>query len=311
MPCTFISRRSLLVAGAAGAAAGLAAGAEAPRARPAGEPFGYCLNTSTVRGHRLDLVKEVELAAKAGYGAIEPWVGSVRRFQQGGGSLNDLRKKIADLGLAVPSAIGFCRWIAADATQRQKALEQGKADMELLLQIGGTGIAAPPAGARRPLDLLAAAERYGALLDVGKEIGIVPQLELWGPSALHRIGQAVLIAIESGRPNARLLLDIYHIYKGGSSFAGLAMLGPKAMNVFHVNDYPADPPRETIRDSHRVFPGDGVAPTKSILRTLRDIGFRGWLSLELFNNEYYKRPAAEVAKTGLEKMKAAVRAALA
>ena len=60
-----------------------------------------------------------------------------------------------------------------------------------------------------------------------------------------------------------------------------------------------------------MFPGDGVAPLEDVFRTLRDIGYRGMLSLELFNPEYYKRDAFEVVKDGLAKTKAAVKAALA
>lgn len=311
MPMTSdLSRRDALLAGtlaAAGAAVAKAAAAPADEK----EPFGYCLNTGTIRGQRLGLVKEIEVAAEAGYGAVEPWIGSIRQYQKRGGSLADLRKKIGDLGLKVPGAIGFARWIADDESQRNKALEQMKGDMDLLRQIGATGMGAPPAGARRPLDLLAAAERYRVLLELGDEMGVVPRLELWGPSPLHRIGQAAFIAIESGHPKASLLLDVYHIYKGGSSFTGLKLLGPLSMHAFHVNDYPAEPPRGAINDSHRVYPGDGVAPLKLILGTLRDIGFRGWLSLELFNRSYWKRPALEVATTGLAKMKAAARKALA
>ena len=46
-----------------------------------------------------------------------------------------------------------------------------------------------------------------------------------------------------------------------------------------------------------------------ILKTLHAGGFDGTLSLELFNREYYKLPAADVAKTGIKKMKACVQAA--
>ena len=48
-----------------------------------------------------------------------------------------------------------------------------------------------------------------------------------------------------------------------------------------------------------------------MLRDLRDGGFRVALSLELFNRDYWKRDAAEVAAEGLARMKAAVAAALA
>jgi sugar phosphate isomerase/epimerase len=89
------------------------------------------------------------------------------------------------------------------------------------------------------------------------------------------------------------------------------MLQGKAIGIFHVNDYPKDKDRGVIKDADRVYPGDGIAPLNEILRTLRDIGYRGMLSLELFNPEYYKQDAFEVVKTGLAKTKAAVKAALA
>ena len=60
-----------------------------------------------------------------------------------------------------------------------------------------------------------------------------------------------------------------------------------------MNDYPAKPPRSEITDAHRVYPGDGVAPLASMLRDLRRIGFRGVLSLELFNRDYWKQDALQ------------------
>jgi len=82
------------------------------------------------------------------------------------------------------------------------------------------------------------------------------------------------------------------------------------MHTLHIDDYPADPPRETINDSHRVYPGDGVAPWDRIVQILYEIGFRGYLSLELFNREYWKQDALQVARTGLEKIRAVVAKAL-
>ncbi|MEZ6048786.1 MAG: sugar phosphate isomerase/epimerase [Planctomycetaceae bacterium] len=144
-------------------------------------------------------------------------------------------------------------------------------------------------------------------MDIGAEFGIVPQLEVWGFSKnLSRVGESTFVAMESGHPDACLLPDVYHIYKGGSDFNTLHMLGSKAIQVFHLNDYPADPPRATISDKDRVFPGDGVAPLNAIFKNLHEIGFRGAFSLELFNPTYWARNPEEVAREGLEKMKAAV-----
>ncbi|MEZ6108647.1 MAG: TIM barrel protein [Pirellulaceae bacterium] len=186
--------------------------------------------------------------------------------------------------------------------------------MGLVAALGGTRIAAPPAGAtdRDDMDLLTIAERYRALLEVGRAAGVVPQLELWGFSkTIHRLGELLYIATEADHPDACVLPDVYHIYKGGSGFDGLRMLAGTQVHCFHMNDYPADPPRETIGDADRVYPGDGVAPLDEILGTLRRNGFAGVLSLELFNPRYYELDAEEVVTTGLEKMKAAVESSLA
>jgi sugar phosphate isomerase/epimerase len=65
-----------------------------------------------------------------------------------------------------------------------------------------------------------------------------------------------------------------------------------------------------MKDAHRVYPGDGVAPLDMIFQTLRDHARTVVLSLELFNPDYWKQDALEVAKTGLEKTKSAVQHAI-
>ncbi|MBN2473553.1 MAG: sugar phosphate isomerase/epimerase [Pirellulales bacterium] len=272
------------------------------------------MNAATIRGHNLSMAEEVEVAAAAGYDGIEPWVSNIAKHAEQGGSLKDLSKRIADLGLAVESAIGFPRWIDDDDAQRAQGLEDMKRDMDLVRQIGGRRIAAPPAGAHATPDmnLLKVAERYRVVLELGRTMGVVPQLEIWGSSkTLGRVGEAVYVAVEAGHEDACLLLDAYHIYKSGSSFTGLKMINWSAMHVFHINDYPADPPREEINDSHRVYPGDGICPLPAILRDMYDGGFRGVLSLELFNRRYWQQDARTVARTGLEKTKAVVAKAMA
>ncbi len=276
--------------------------------------FTFCLNTSTIRGQELPITEEVDVAAKAGYTGIEPWMRKISEYVAGGGSLKDLGKRIADHGLRVESAIGFAQWIVDDDTARAAGLEEAKRDMDTLAQIGGRRLAAPPSGATKEagLDLFKAAQRYRALLELGDEMGIIPQVEVWGFSKnLSRLGESAFVAIEAGHPKACLLGDVYHIYKGGSDLRGIGMLGPNALQVFHMNDYPADPPRVTITDADRVYTGDGIAPLGDLLKTLRAVGAYPVLSLELFNKTYWTQDALEVAKTGLEKLQATVAASLA
>jgi 2-keto-myo-inositol isomerase len=257
-----VSRRQWIGGISASALTGLAATATGQERKPPAEPFVYCLNTATIRGQGLSIVEEIALAARAGYQSIEPWINELERYVETGGNLRALGQRITDAGLRVPSAIGFAEWIVDDEGQRKKGLERARRDMDMVRQIGGSRIAAPPAGATKvEVNLHRAAERYRALLEIGDRIGVVPQVELWGFSrTLNRLGETALVAIESGQRQACILADVYHLYKGGSGFDGLRVLNGATMHTFHMNDYPAKPPRSEITDAHRVYPGDGMAP---------------------------------------------------
>ncbi|NUQ61214.1 MAG: sugar phosphate isomerase/epimerase [Pirellulales bacterium] len=304
--------RTGAVLGAAGWTSTFRTASAAETGSQTAELFGYCFNTATILGQKLPLDREVEITAKAGYQAVEPWVRNIQRHVDEGGSLADMKKRIADLGLSVAGAIGFATWAVEDDAERAKGLEQLRRDMELVAGIGGARIAAPPAGINKTpgVDLRKVAERYRAALELGRRTGVVPQLEFWGSSlTLSRLGEATFVAIEAGHPDACLLLDAYHLYKGGNDFAGLNQIHGGAMHVFHLNDYPAEPPRQTIDDSFRVYPGDGICPLGDVLGTLHRTGFRGMLSLELFNRRHWEQDPLEVARTGLAKMKSTVAAA--
>src|SRR5712692_10571662 len=147
---TDISRRQWLAAAPAAVGVGVAGIAQctsAVKAKDAQrEPFGYCLNTSTIRGQKLSIVEVVEIASRAGYSGLEPWLEEIDRYVKGGGNLKDLGKRIADRGLTVESSIAFCEWLVDDDGRRQKGMESLKRGMNVVQQIGGKRIAAPPAG---------------------------------------------------------------------------------------------------------------------------------------------------------------------
>jgi 2-keto-myo-inositol isomerase len=272
--------------------------------------FLFGLNTSTIRGQKLSIVEEIAIASQAGYQAMEPWLDELERYAAGGGSLEDLGKRFRDAGIGVESAIGFFEWIVDDQERRRKGLEAARRGMELVRRVGGKRLAAPPVGATdRPLaNLYRIADRYRVLLELGDKLGVVPEVEIWGHSkTLSRLGEAAFVAIEAQHPQACILPDVYHLFRGGSDFRSINLLGPKSFFVLHFNDYPAHPSRNQLTDALRVYPGDGVAPLRELLLSLARGGFIVTLSLELFNRKLWSQDPLVVAKTGLEKMKAVFR----
>ncbi len=75
-------------------------------------PIKYCLNVSTINRDEVDIVRQVEITAKAGYEGIEIWLPDVYKYLDNPkNKLPDLRNRIQDAGLRVESAIGFGQWV--------------------------------------------------------------------------------------------------------------------------------------------------------------------------------------------------------
>jgi sugar phosphate isomerase/epimerase len=272
------------------------------------DKFKFSLNTSTISGQKLGVEKYIDIAARAGYDCIELWIPDLNEYLNKGRSLKTLKKLLDDSKLPVVNAIGFASWMTNDETKRKAGLKQAREEMEMMAALGCTRIAAPSAGvsADVALDLFKVGERFKELIVLGKETGVMPQLEFWGASIFFHIGQALMASAVANEPGARILADVYHLHRGNSGFESLKMMDGSLIEIFHMNDYPATIPRENLQDKDRVYPGDGVAPLKQILTDLKNMEGPKILSLELFNKDYWAQDPLLVAKTGLEKMRKAV-----
>jgi 2-keto-myo-inositol isomerase len=269
--------------------------------------FTYSLNMSTIRGHNLGFMKELEIASKAGFRSVEIWIDSLQEYLQKGGTLKEVKTRLNDLGITVENCIAFAQWVVDDDAIRKQALEQAKREMDMMAEIGCKRIAATGKGAANDArinpDVIA--ERYRAMFELGDKTGVLPMLEMWGfMKMLSRVSDCTYIAMQSAHPKACILLDIFHLYRGGTPLDTLHLLNPTTVHILHMNDYPSTLAASVITDADRIYPGDGVAPIKQILKTLKRTDQPLVLSVELFNKNYYSQDALIVATTALSKMKA-------
>jgi 2-keto-myo-inositol isomerase len=269
-------------------------------------PFKPALNASTLFPFALDIPQQVEVAAQAGFEGIELWMKDITVYADAGGSLAQLRTHIADAGLTAVNAIGFFPWADANDATRELGFAQAEREMELLAALGCVAVAAPPFGSVADTSLEAMAGHFARLVELGRRIGVEPYLEFWGRAPrLSRLSEAVFVALESGVAGAKLLLDPFHMYVGGSDVRSVSYLRGETIGIVHVNDYRADPPRATISDAERVFPGEGIAPSRELAALLHRAGYRGYLSLELFVDNYGAASALDVARRGRDAVVAA------
>ncbi|MGN6354121.1 MAG: sugar phosphate isomerase/epimerase family protein [Parafilimonas sp.] len=271
-------------------------------------PFRFCLNTSTISGQQPGLLKYIDIAAMAGYDGIELWTNDIKDYLSKGNSLQSLAAFIQSKNIEVYNAISFTTWMVEDDTTRKAGMAALEDEMKMLSALGCRRIAAPPAGVEpgKPINIEHTAGYYKDILQLGRKYNVMPLLEFWGASGtLYNFSQALAIAAAANDADARLLPDVYHLFRGGSGFNCLQLVNGKVIDIIHMNDYP-DKPVDQQTDSNRVYPGDGIAPLQQILHSLKAMGGTKILSLELFNETYWKQDALKVATTGLQKMKGLV-----
>ena len=263
--------------------------------------FRYCLNASTIA--TTPILKQLEVAKAAGYEAIELWHDHIDKYLAAGGTLAELRKAINDSALKIPTTIYLAGWFQPAGTEHDVAIAEVRRRLEQAAAVGAEfSIAGPPPG---KADRALGARHYAALLELGKSYGVKPAFEYLGfVDDINTIDDAIDIIQRSGHPDATVVIDPFHCWRGGGSAASISKLDANQIAISHFNDAPAVPPANTQHDSDRVLPGDGAIDLRFYCDQLTAIGYDRYLSLELFRENLWAKDPLEVATLGLQKMKA-------
>ncbi len=270
--------------------------------------FPLCLNTSTIRPR--SLTEKIETAARAGFDLVELWSEDVEAFVAGGGSLAALRAHLHHAGLRVPSMIALTGWADLDAAAFAHRLETDiRERLETAAALESPFLVASPPF-KRTVDLAVVGERYAQLLALGRRIGVRPTMEFLGfVPQVNGIRVCLEVVARANDPDATLVLDPFHVFRGGGGFGDVRLVPGYAIGICHFNDAPGDKPRESQRDADRVLPGDGTLPLADMVRSLHAVGYHGPISLELFNEALWQRDPVEVAAEGCRRMRQIVQAA--
>ena len=269
-------------------------------------PWPICLDTATIKPAD-GLEKKIEIATTAGYDAIEPWDWELEEYEKKGGSLKELSKKIKDKGMFVPSMIGLWGCIPKNEEAFQKSLPATRNRLRMASEIGCQHVQAIPNEIGENYNSAFAASCYRRLLEIGlKEYNVIPSLVFVNLFPLKTMGQAIQIAVDANHPMAKIIPDVFHMYITRGGFEGIKLIRGDLFAIFQFNDAPKNMNIEDMQDKHRVYPGDGILPLEQILIDLKSSGYKGCVSLELYNEEYHKQDLLVVAKNGLQKTLAVI-----
>lgn len=261
--------------------------------------FTLCLNTSTIKPQ--PLLEKIRLAAEAGFAGVELWINDVYEYVGRGGEVSDVEKALADHGLIVPCAIAVRQWGEASEIEYPLMLDEVKRRMELAARLGSPYLVATPP--REACDLAQISRRYRDLLEIGRQAGVKPTMEYIGFfDSVRHLNQAWQIVEEADDLDATLLLDSFHSWNAGATLDDLIAIPVEKIAHYHIDDADPQKPVGTQTDPDRVMLGEGPIDLEAEIGVLRDKGYDGTVSLELFNRDLWAQNPREVLKIGIERM---------
>jgi len=262
-------------------------------------PLPKCIATVSLSG---TLPEKLEAAAAIGFDGVEIFENDLLTFD---GTPADIKDLAHGLGLTIPLFQPFRDFEAMPEPQRTRNLDRAERKFDVMQALGtdlvlvcsNTHAASIGDESRAAADLAAMAERaHRRGLRVGYEA------LAWGRH-VNRWRQAWNIVQQAKHPALGLIVDSFHTLALGDDPAGIADI--PADKIFFVQL--ADAPRlqmDVLSWSRhfRNFPGQGQLPVAGFVKAVLASGYRGPLSLEIFNDEFRSAPARLMARDGLRSL---------
>jgi 2-keto-myo-inositol isomerase len=257
------------------------------------------------------LETDIAAAAEAGFEYLEIWAAKLRTYLQThtAGEL----ARLFDEHKVRPYSINSIEHITfRDEEAYAKIKEECEYLSRIAAELGCPYVVvvpgrSPEGGTTESAILDESARVLGELAAIAEPHGVSLAFEFLGQSdcSVQTLELASEIVSRVGRPSVGMVLDSFHFYAGGSTLDSIARIDPDRLFVFHINDA-EDRPRTELNDSHRLYPGLGILPLREIIAALKNIGYEGVVSVEIFRPEYWDRDPFEVARDAHQAMRALI-----
>ncbi|MEM7147138.1 MAG: sugar phosphate isomerase/epimerase [Verrucomicrobiota bacterium] len=238
------------------------------------------LNTVTIQP--APLFTKIDATAAAGFTGIEFHVYEIYEYLIDGGSLADIKSKLADSGLEIPCMLGFRNWGDLKDHDYQLHLFEARRRLRVCHNLG-----CPILVCSTPMydtDWSQLHTRFADLLQIGREENCTPSFEFIGHYAsIKNIADSQTMLDRTEDNDATLVLDFFHAWNGGSSVEDIKSLPLNRIAHVHIDDAHPDIPQGQQDDSHRTLPGHGPIPLADYVSALKEKGYTGYLSVELFD----------------------------
>lgn len=172
-------------------------------------------------------------------------------------------------------------WIEPDLNYRQIRIDHTIRSLTLARQVGAKHISTEPGGPiagehEREAAMRTFVEMLKPVLDHAGREGVKLLIEPEPGLLIETLDQFLDLRSRIDHPYLGLNYDVGHMYCVSEPLGEtIRRLGPRIDHV-HVEDIAA------TRVHHHLVPGDGAIDFSEVFTTLREIGYDGWVTVELY-----------------------------
>lgn len=250
-------------------------------------------------------LRDVLRAARgAGWSAVELRRVDFARAAEAGQPAETVLDLVRASGLQVACVGGQHGWMFTDGAERRRLLDAVAESCRWARALGASTVMSPADMGEG--DLARAAAGVRELGDVAAAEGVRLALEPPSQAAqLNTVERLRELLARAAHPSCGLLLDAYHLHRGGGGLRAVEDLDPGEIAYVQFSDVPASglQPGQTL---DRLPPGRGIVPFREFFWLLADKGYVGHCSYEAPNPAAWARDPEAVAREAL----AATRAVL-
>lgn len=253
-----------------------------------------CINGATTLPYSLE--DDIRSAGRAGFEQVEIWSAKLDAYLQNH-TVEDLKKLLREAGVTVAAICPYSLVMFGDV---KPALDAVTRAAQTASKIGCPVLLvcpdAPPQDMPREEAFKKAGREARRYAEAAAMYGVKIAIE---PLGMHPFvpgpKEALRIIREANHPALGLMIDTFHYYKSGISLEDIRSIPTSRILIIHVNGCEDKPPAE-LNDGHRLYPGEGIIPITEIFRILKQKGYKGPLSVEVFRQEYWKRPVDTISR---------------
>jgi sugar phosphate isomerase/epimerase len=145
-------------------------------------------------------------------------------------------------------------------------------------------------------------EAFAAFCRDAAEHGTNVVLEIMPFSNVRTLEVGRAIVEGANHPNGALLLDLWHIARGGIPYSEIAGLPGRLIGSVELDDADAEVIGTLWDDTihRRRLPGEGALDCRAFVEAVQATGFRGAWSVEVISETFRKRPLEEMARAAFE-----------